>query len=60
MEAVIARINLSFGIVFLLVGVVCLAIAPRRSPVAARQLRSAAVACFVAIAVMLALHFVGR
>jgi len=58
MDAVIARINLAFEIVFLVVGVLCLIAAPRRSPVAARQLRSAAVACFIGMAVMLALHLV--
>jgi Tfp pilus assembly protein PilE len=58
MQAVIARINLAFGVVFLVVGVLCLITAPRRSAVVARQLRSAAVACFVAVAVMLVLHFV--
>jgi uncharacterized membrane protein len=56
---VVERINLAFEIIFFIVGVLCLAIAPRRSAVAGRQLRSAAVACFVAIAVMLALHFIG-
>lgn len=54
----VARINLAFAGVFFIVGVVCLVIAPRRSAIAARQLRSAAVACFIAIAVLLALHFV--
>jgi hypothetical protein len=58
MEAVIARINLAFGVVFLAIGVLCLIAAPKRSAVVARQLRSAAVACFVAITVMLILHFV--
>jgi hypothetical protein len=58
MEAVVARINLMFEIVFLLVGVLCLIMAPRRSAIAARQLRSAAVACFIGSAVMLVLHFI--
>jgi hypothetical protein len=58
MDAVIARINLAFEVVFFVVGVLCLVAAPRRSPVAARQLRSAAVACFIGIAVMLALQLV--
>ena len=55
MEAVIAEINLAFEIVFTVVGVLCLLAAPRQSAIAARQLRSAAVACFVGVAVMLAL-----
>lgn len=55
----VARINLAFEIAFLIVGGVCLIIAPRRSAVVARQLRSAAVACFVGLAVMLALHWIG-
>jgi hypothetical protein len=54
----VARINLAFGVLFLIAGVVCLMVAPRRSAVAARQLRSAAVACFIAIAVLVALHFI--
>jgi hypothetical protein len=58
MEAVVARINMAFEVVFFVAGVSCLAIAPRRSPVAARQLRSAAVACFIGTAVMLVLHLV--
>jgi multisubunit Na+/H+ antiporter MnhB subunit len=60
MVAVIGHINLGFEIVFTVVGVLCLLAAPRRSPVAARQLRSAAVACFVGVAVMLALGWVNR
>jgi hypothetical protein len=55
---VVERINLGFGVVFLVVGVACLVVAPRHSAIAARQLRSAAVACFVGVAVLLALHFV--
>lgn len=58
MEAMLERIKFGFGVIFLVVGVVCLVVAPRRSEIAARQLRSAAVACFVAVAVLLALHFV--
>jgi hypothetical protein len=54
----VARINLAFGVVFLIAGVVCLMVAPRRSPIAGRQLRSAAVACFIAVAVLVALHFI--
>jgi uncharacterized membrane protein len=54
----VARINFTFGVVFVIVGVVCLMVAPRRSAVAARQLRSAAVACFIAIAVLVVLHFI--
>jgi multisubunit Na+/H+ antiporter MnhB subunit len=60
MEAVVARINLGFEIVFTIVGVFCLIAARRRSPVAARQLRSAAVACFIGAVVMLALGWVSR
>jgi multisubunit Na+/H+ antiporter MnhB subunit len=60
MEALVTRINLVFEIVFTVLGVLCLLAAPRRSPVAARQLRSAAVACFVGVAVMLALGWVNR
>lgn len=58
MDAVLARINFAFAVVFLVVGVLCLIAAPTRSAVVARQLRSAAVACFVAITVMLILHLV--
>ena len=60
MEAVIAEINLAFEIVFTVVGVLCLLAAPRQSAIAARQLRSAAVACFVGVAVMLALKLVSK
>ena len=60
MEAVIARINLVFEIVFTIVGLLCLLAAPRRSEVSARQLRSAAIACFVGVGVMVALGLLTR
>ena len=60
MEAVIARINVTFEIAFLVVGVLCLIAAPRRPAVAARQLRSAAVACFIGAVVMLLLAWLSR
>jgi hypothetical protein len=54
----VPSINAVFEIAFFVIGVACLLIAPRKSVLVARQLRSAAVACFIGLAVMLALHFI--